>query len=231
MDEITTTLAAELVQKLRQTPATERLLVGIAGSPAAGKSSFAHRLLHNIRTIDASAPAILIGLDGWHLTRASLDLFPDPELAHQRRGIHWTFDAPAYVAFIEQLRQPLLSTITAPTFSHALKDPTFDAISVDPHHRLILVEGLYTFLSIDPWSEASKLFDERWFLRVDEAEACRRLVLRHVETGICVDAEEAKRRAEGNDLPNGRFIVENMLEPTRYIDSVQDSVMAHELAS
>ncbi|KAJ7915527.1 P-loop containing nucleoside triphosphate hydrolase protein [Mycena leptocephala] len=250
MDLIALELAAILVDKLRQTPPESRFIVGIAGSPAAGKSSFSHRLLRNINDIlegdiGTSSPntepirrdsAILIGLDGWHLTRAALSLLPDAKLAHERRGIHWTFDGKGYVDFVKALRLPLsspasleLKAITAPAFSHALKDPTPDAISVSPHHRLVLIEGLYTFLSIPPWVEASALLDERWFLRVDEAEAGRRLVKRHVETGICPNEDEARLRAEGNDLPNGRFITENMMQPTKFIDSIEDSAIAHEL--
>ncbi|KAJ7722284.1 P-loop containing nucleoside triphosphate hydrolase protein [Mycena maculata] len=246
MDPIASELATVLVDKLQETPPESRLIVGISGSPAAGKSSFCHRLLKNINALlheESSATAvpitrdaaILVGLDGWHLTRAELSLFPDPKLAHERRGIHWTFDGKGYAAFVQALRHPLsasstdLIVITAPAFSHALKDPTPDAISVHPHHRLVIIEGLYTFLNIPPWAEASELLDERWFLRVDEAEACRRLTKRHVETGICADEEGARSRAVGNDLPNGRFIVENMMQPTKFIDSIEDSVMAHEL--
>ncbi|KAJ7243371.1 P-loop containing nucleoside triphosphate hydrolase protein [Mycena haematopus] len=247
MDQTAMELAADLVNKLRQTPMESRLIVGLAGSPAAGKSSFCHRLLRNIKVAlktgnDASATvetdtAILVGLDGWHLTRAELSAFPDAKLAHERRGIHWTFDGKGYVEFVKALRLPLpspatpseIKPITAPAFSHALKDPTPDAISVYPHHRLVLIEGLYTFLSIEPWSEASVLLDERWFLHVDETEACRRLVKRHVETGICLNQEEARLRAQGNDLPNGRFVVENMLQPTRFIESVEDAGFANEL--
>ncbi|KAJ7090346.1 P-loop containing nucleoside triphosphate hydrolase protein [Mycena belliarum] len=249
MDLIAQELASDLVDKLWQTPLDSRLIVGIAGSPAAGKSSFCQRLLRNINSIlenDSSArhSAILVGLDGWHLTRAELSLFPDPELAHERRGIHWTFDGKGYVAFIHALRLPVspssfktssvddhVQVITAPAFSHALKDPTPDAVSIHPYNRLVLIEGLYTFLSIPPWSEAAVLLDERWFLRVDEAEACRRLVLRHVETGICPDEETARLRAEGNDLPNARFVVENMMQPTRFIESVNDPEIARELDS
>ncbi|KAJ7460946.1 P-loop containing nucleoside triphosphate hydrolase protein [Mycena galericulata] len=251
MDLIAIELATILVNKLNETPPESRLIVGIAGSPAAGKSSFCHRILRNINALlqqdsEASAPtaitrdcAILVGLDGWHLTRAELSLFPNPKLAHERRGIHWTFDGRGYVSFVQALRLPLSpstttpsgTAITAPAFSHALKDPTPDAIYVHPHHRIVLIEGLYTFLAVEPWAEAATLLDERWFLRVDEGEACRRLTKRHVETGICVDENEARLRAEGNDLPNGRFVIQNMMEPTRLIDSVEDAAMARELDS
>ncbi|KAJ6584284.1 P-loop containing nucleoside triphosphate hydrolase protein [Mycena sp. CBHHK59/15] len=229
MDQITLKLAAGL------TPRESRLIIGIAGSPAAGKSSFCHRLLNHINTLLRASDAS----PGLGDSAILLSLFPDPELAHERRGIHWTFDGKGYVAFVQSLRLPLSSrtthsdikVITAPAFSHALKDPTPDAVSIHPHHRLVLIEGLYTFLSILPWSEASALLDERWFMRVDESEACRRLVKRHVETGICSTEEEARLRAEGNDLPNGRFVTENMMQPTRFIDSIDDSVLARELDS
>jgi pantothenate kinase len=71
-----------------------------------------------------------------------------------------------------------------PSFDHALKDPTPDAVSIFPQHRIIVIEGLYTHLSIDPWCEAAALLDERWFLEVAVEEAERRLVKRHVASGI-----------------------------------------------
>ncbi len=155
----------------------------------------------------ASTPeAILVGLDGWHYTRAQLDVMPDPKLAHDRRGAHWTIDGEGYVAFVRSLREVFLSTpeqvITAPSFDHALKDPTPDAVSVYSHHRIIIIEGLYTFLSIDPWKEAGLLLDERWLVQTTIDEAKRRIVKRHVLTGVTKDTEEAKWRAEENDRPS-----------------------------
>jgi pantothenate kinase len=177
--------------------------------------SFAELLIENINTLLRSwsdsqdtvqgAGAILVGLDGWHLTRAQLDIFPDPKLAHDRRGIHWTFDGPAYVSFVRTLRKdltPTSSIITAPSFDHALKDPAPHAISIHPHHRIVLIEGLYTFLSIDPWNEAGLLLDERWFIRVDIEEAQRRLVKRHVVSGVAKNLEEAIWRSKENDMPS-----------------------------
>ncbi|KAK0197905.1 P-loop containing nucleoside triphosphate hydrolase protein [Armillaria mellea] len=194
-----TTLAQHLVDKLQQTPTNVRLLIGVCGIPASGKSQ---------------SRAVLVGLDGWHLTRAQLDQFPDPKLAHSRRGIHWTFDGPAYLAFVKSLRTPLDASpvITAPSFDHAVKDPTPNAVTIRPHHRIVIIEGLH-----------GRLLDERCYLRLDIEEARQRLVKRHVLTGITQTLDDAHVRAEQNDIPNGTFIIENMLEPTRIIDSVEDS--------
>jgi pantothenate kinase len=83
-----------------------------------------NKILADYALLD-SCWAILVGQDGWHLTRSQLDAFPDPKLAHDRRGIHWTFDGMAYLEYIKQLRTDSSGdnavVITAPTFDHAVK--------------------------------------------------------------------------------------------------------------
>lgn len=208
-------------------PRPRRLLLGISGIPASGKTTIAQILTERVNHIlnqahspaqlskstttsqdiqaDVERPqAILIGLDGWHLTRAQLDVFPDPQTAHDRRGSHWTFDGASYVSFVRALRDTTIGTsvITAPSFDHALKDPTPDAVSIYPYHRIVIIEGLYVFLAIKPWSEAGLLLDERWFIQVDPAEARRRLVKRHILTGVAKDLKEAEWKADENDGPS-----------------------------
>ncbi|KAI5122689.1 hypothetical protein M0805_009742 [Coniferiporia weirii] len=231
MDELARGLSGYLVDRLKETPASSRLLVGVSGIPASGKSSLAELVItHCNELLDQTgsvlSPAILVSLDGWHLTRAQLDTFPDPKLAHDRRGAHWTFDGAGYVTFITTLRAPLngesTKVIKAPTFDHAKKDPEPDAVAILPHHRLVLIEGLYTFLSIEPWRAAGEMLDERWLIDISIEEASKRLVKRHVITGVAKDVEEAVWRSEQNDMPNGRFIIDNILEPTRRIPSLDD---------
>lgn len=149
--------------------------------------------------------AVLVGLDGWHYSRAELDAMPDPQLAHDRRGAHWTFDGASYVKFIRALREDITASspiLAAPGFDHADKDPIPGAISVCPHHRIVVIEGLYTFLSIDPWTEAGRLLDERWFIQLEAIKARERLVQRHVMTGVAKDMEKAVSRANENDGPS-----------------------------
>jgi len=222
-------------------------LIGIAGIPASGNSTLAallvsktNQLLDELRCQSRSEPtsilpsnssAILVGLDGWHLTRAQLDAMPDPKLAHDRRGSHWTFDAHGYVSFIRRLREPVLpgttdSPITAPSFDHAVKDPCPHALTILSEHRIVVIEGLYTFLSLPLWVDAGKLLDERWLIVIDPTVASNRLVKRHVTSGITKDMKEAQRRAVENDTPNGVFLLSNSLEPTRTIQSVEDSEYA-----
>ena len=43
--------------------------------------------------------AILVGLDGWHLFRAPLDVFPERQITHDRRGSHRTLDGAGCISF------------------------------------------------------------------------------------------------------------------------------------
>ncbi|KAI0825262.1 P-loop containing nucleoside triphosphate hydrolase protein [Trametes gibbosa] len=257
MDTIADELSQYLWDRLKIIPPDGRLVVGIAGVPASGKSTLAQLVVQRVNSaVQISAAnassaatcggtsdeplAVYIGLDGWHLTRAQLDVFPDPKLAHDRRGAHWTFDGEGYVKFVRALRGPITTGLAhaidgaseangqivyAPSFSHEKKDPVCDAIAVRPCHRLVIVEGLYTFLAIPPWSSAATLLDERWYIEIGEDEAERRLVARHVRTGVAKNMEEAVWRSRENDAPNGRFLVENMMKPTRIILSIEDPLL------
>ena len=206
-------------------PSNSRLLVGIAGIPASGKSTLAvlitgktnqllamdevHRQSVVIPTPSSTyfkeSRAVLVGLDGWHLTRAQLDALPDPKLAHDRRGSHWTFDGHGYLSFVRSLRKPVspgTPAITAPAFDHVAKDPTPQAVTVLPEHRVVIIEGLYTFLSLSPWAEAGQLLDERWLIQLDPTTASSRIVKRHIVSGVAKDLEEAFWRSAENDTPS-----------------------------
>lgn len=243
MDQQAVQLGDHILHRLRATPSTERILIGLAGVPASGKSTLAQFIVDHINKTtrreqtggDDRDIAVLIGLDGWHLSRAQLDAMPDPKLARDRRGAHWTFDGEAYVDFVRALRKPHIDpasaievsdVVYAPSFDHAVKDPMPRAVAVHPHHRVVLIEGLYGFLGVPPWREAAEMLDERWWLEVSEEEAERRLVARHVRSGVAKDLDEAIWRSRENDAPNGRFIKKNLMEPTRTIQSVEDPVHA-----
>ena len=150
---------------------------------------------------------------------------PDPGKAHARRGAEWTFDAPAFVSLVRTLRQPLAPesvTLHAPSFDHAIKDPVHDDIPIPPTARVVMFEGNYLSLSKGHWKEAAELMDELWFVQVEFDVARKRLVKRHVKAGIAATEEEAAKRADENDLVNGREILDAMLEVQEIVVSRED---------
>ena len=68
--------------------------------------------------------------------------------------------------------------------------------------------------------------DDLWFVEVPEEVARTRLVERHVRTGVARDREEAGRRADENDLVNGREIVASRVLVDEVVRSVEDGAWA-----
>ena len=170
--------------------------------------------------------AAFIPMDGYHLTRAQLSAMPDPDAAHARRGAAFTFDGNAFLKLIKSLREPLTpesKTLYAPSFDHAVKDPVDNDIPIAKTTRVLIFEGNYIALDEEPWREASGLMDEIWFVDVDEGRAKERLVERHVKAGIAKDTDDAAKRAEDNDLPNGREIVQKRIQCHEVIKSREDA--------
>jgi len=164
-------------------------------------------------------------MDGYHLSRAQLSALQDPSTAHARRGAAFTFDAPSFLRLVKTLREPLLpetKTLYAPSFDHAVKDPVHDDIPIHPTSRVVIFEGNYLSLNKGEWKEAAGLMDELWFVEVGFETARKRLVRRHVQAGIAGSEEEAGRRADENDLVNGREIVEGRLGVQEVVVSRDD---------
>lgn len=169
--------------------------------------------------------ASFIPMDGYHLTRAQLSAMADPTNAHARRGAAFTFDGQAYHELIKKLREPILpesGTLYAPSFDHAVKDPVENDIAIGKGTRVLIFEGNYVALDQEPWKDAAALMDEIWFVEVNMATARKRLVSRHVKAGIAKDEEEAGRRADENDLVNGKEIMDHRVQVHEVIQSIDD---------
>ena len=169
--------------------------------------------------------ATFVPMDGYHLTRAQLSAMPDPSNAHARRGAAFTFDGSAFLTLVQKLREPLTPealTLHAPSFDHKIKDPVENDIPIHPTMRIIVFEGNYLSLNKTPWKEAAELMDDLWFVEVNEDVAKRRLVERHVRTGVAENEEMAIKRVEESDLLNGKEIVEDRLEVGEIVVSRED---------
>lgn len=178
-----------------------------------------------------AAIATFLPMDGYHLTREQLSAMPDPTTALARRGAAFTFDAPAFLALVKKLREPLLpetGTLYAPSFDHAKKDPVMDDIAIKKESKIVVMEGNYLSLGTGAaeWKEAAELMDELWFVDVKEEVARERLIARHVATGVASNAADAAKRADENDLVNGREIIQGRLEVHEVVCSKEDQEWA-----
>ncbi|KAJ5095295.1 hypothetical protein N7532_007586 [Penicillium argentinense] len=208
-----------------------RLMIAVSGIPGSGKTALANMMTQRINEIYLSENphgtpvATALPMDGYHYTRAQLSAMPDPTRAFSRRGAAFTFDGEKFLQLVQGLREPLTSEakkIYAPSFDHAVKDPVDDDIVIPASCRVIFFEGNYLSLNKEPWNKAAALMDELWFVDVDFQVARKRLVRRHVKAGIAKDEVEAEKRADENDLVNGKEILDFRMPVQEIVSSIYD---------
>jgi pantothenate kinase len=176
-----------------------RAILGIAGSPGAGKSTLAEQL---VAAIDQRRPgwATYVPMDGFHLA--------DVQLARlgllERKGAPETFDTGGYAALLERIRADDEAVVYAPGFERGLEQPIAAAIAVASASRLIVTEGNYLLLPSGEWPRVRATLDEVWFCDLDDDERRVRLIARHVEFGKSPDASRAW--VERSDEANARLV-------------------------
>jgi pantothenate kinase len=160
------------------------VLLGVTGSPGAGKTTLVQALAAALR--DAPPAGLTPGawvahvpMDGFHLADSELHRLG----RHRRKGAPDTFDAHGYLALLHRLRADEPSTVYAPAFERDLEQPLAGAIPVAPAARLVLTEGNYLLLDADPWPAVAGALDEVWFCAPDDEIRLARLVARHVAFG------------------------------------------------
>ncbi|MFF4487995.1 nucleoside/nucleotide kinase family protein [Streptomyces sp. NPDC001544] len=176
-----------------------RALLGIAGSPGAGKSTLAE---HLVRALNGTGEPWVahVPMDGFHLADAELDRLG----RRDRKGAPDTFDAAGYAALLGRLREERDEVVYAPGFERVLEQPLAGAIAVAPTARLVVTEGNYLLLGTGPWARVRPRLDEVWFCALDEPERVRRLVARHEEFGK--DHDSAVAWVLGSDQRNADLV-------------------------
>jgi pantothenate kinase len=169
-----------------------RAVLGITGSPGAGKTTLAE---HLVRELNKDGPPWVahVPMDGFHLADVELDRLG----RRDRKGAPDTFDAAGYAALLRRLHEER-------GFERVLEQPIAGAIPVPPSARLVVTEGNYLLLGTGAWPRVRAHLDEVWFCEIDEQERIRRLVARHEEFGK--DHDAAVAWALGTDQRNADVI-------------------------
>lgn len=191
------------------TPGNRKVL-GIAGAPAAGKSTLAAALVGAL----GPSVAVAVPMDGFHLSDQTLAAMGRLEA----KGAPDTFDAGGYAALLERLRTAS-TVVHAPRFDRHLEESIGSAVPVDPGVPLVVTEGNYLLLDagaaeavglhldedlLAAWAAARAAIDAVWFVDLDDAVRLDRLTDRHVEHGR--DAGAARARATGVDQLNADLV-------------------------
>ena len=199
----------ELIARARELIARPgRVLLGVAGAPASGKSTLAEGLVAAL-----GDDAMLVPMDGFHLDDAVLRRHGSWE----RKGAIDTFDDAGFADLLHRLRAAE-GTVYAPRFDRGLEASIGGAIEVGPEVPLVVTEGNYLLAESGAWPRARAALDEVWFLRIDPVLRRERLIARHMRFGR--GPEEARARADGTDETNARLIEATAARADRIVDGV-----------
>ena len=180
--------------------AARRFLVAIAGPPGAGKSTLADNLAGVLHQRGQSAE--VLPMDGFHMDNAVL--VEKGLLA--RKGVPESFDVRAFLDIVRAVRAAE-EEVLVPVFDRSREIAIASARIVAPDHRFIIVEGNYLLLNRDPWSRLEGMFDFSVLLAPPIEVLEERLWARW--RGYRLSEEDAHAKIYGNDLPNGRLVLEN----------------------
>jgi pantothenate kinase len=156
-----------------------RAVLGIAGSPGAGKSTLVTLLLELIGDRHGPGWVAHVPMDGFHLADRQLRRLG----LLDRKGAPETFDAAGYASLLERLHKETSAEVFAPGFDRDLEQPLAAALVVPPTARLVVTEGNYLLLDRPEWARARRSMDRVWFVTADEDTRVDRLTARHVEFG------------------------------------------------
>jgi pantothenate kinase len=158
-----------------------RIMIGIAGPPAAGKSTLAASLATALRREFGPDAALSVPMDGFHLANAELARLG----LTGRKGAPETFDAAGFVALLYRLRAAdPAETVYAPEYSRLLHESIGASIAVPASVRTVLVEGNYLLLPRPPWTVAASLLDSVLYIDAPAPTRVNALLRRQRSRGL-----------------------------------------------
>lgn len=216
---MTVTFAGLVARARALVPDGGRAILGIAGAPAAGKTTLAEELVAALAAAGPAGWVAHVPMDGFHLADVELDRLG----RRDRKGAPDTFDPLGYAALLRRLREDTDDMIYAPGFERVIEQPVAGAIGVPRAARLIISEGNYLLLSSGGWQRVRPLFDEVWYADLEQGSRLRRLIDRHVRFGK--DERAAVAWATGTDERNAAVIaatrdLADLLVPAALIESI-----------
>jgi pantothenate kinase len=187
---------------------SNRFIVGIAGGPGSGKSTFAVKLKELINSKEKSDLAQIFPMDGFH--RKNIELERSSLLSV--KGAPQTFDVEGYLSMLNRIK--LGENLKAPIYSREIHDVIDNALSIEPYHKIIITEGNYLFYDVEGWCEIKDIIDLKIYIESKKDVCEKRLLERHMrggKTGI-----EALEKIKKVDMKNFDLIAQTM----KYADEI-----------
>jgi pantothenate kinase len=176
----------------------DRVILGIAGAPGAGKTTLALAVMAALR--DRGVPVAWLPMDGFHLGDASLAALG----LRARKGAIETFDGWGYLATLRRVLAEPSHPVYLPGFERTLEQPIAADRVIPPGPALIVTEGNYLLDADEPWNLVRGLAAEIWYAEVPDHVRRARLIERHVQFGK--SRTDAEAWVTAVDEPNARRV-------------------------
>jgi pantothenate kinase len=184
-----------------------RIIIGVAGPPASGKSTLAKLVVQYLNNeADSVGPiATILPMDGYHLDNWLLE----SRGLLARKGAPETYDAHGFCDVVKRLSTADIESFH-PKFDRQMDLAIANSIAIHPHTPVIVVEGNYLLLKTEPWASLREVFTAT-VLVCPPIDALRdRLQQRWTEYGL--DPEAATLRATMNDMVNVGLVIRDSYE-------------------
>jgi pantothenate kinase len=181
-----------------------RSITAIAGPPGAGKSTIAEALVERLNAAEPGSAAVF-PMDGYHFD----DMVLVPRGLRPRKGAPETFDVSGFSHMLGRLKLNGEREIAVPVFDRTIEIARAGGRMIPQTVRHIVVEGNYILLSSGDWADLHRHYDTTVLIDVAETELRRRLTERWKD----LPPDERAFKLDGNDLPNGRLVVSDSMEP------------------
>ncbi|WP_333767648.1 nucleoside/nucleotide kinase family protein [Streptomyces sp. IBSBF 2435] len=188
-----------------------RALLGLAGAPAAGKSTLARRLVTGVNDRLGADTAAYVPMDGFHLANAQLDRLH----LRDRKGAPETFDVDGYVVLLRRLRAERSNPVYAPDFDRRIDEPVAAGLVIPASAALVVTEGNYLADDGPGWAGVRDLLDELWYVETPRRLRERRLLRRHVRGGR--SEREAREFIASSERLNARRVELTRAHCTRVV--------------
>ncbi|MUZ74572.1 nucleoside/nucleotide kinase family protein [Agrobacterium vitis] len=176
-----------------------RFMIAIAGPPGAGKSTLSDALREAL--IARGETAEILPMDGFHMDNGILE----QRGLLKRKGAPETFDVRGFLDIVTAVKAGD-EEVLVPVFDRDRELAIASARPIAPETRFILVEGNYLLLDRAPWTRLQSCFDLTVFVGPPLEVLEQRLRDRWVHYGL--DEAAIAWKLNGNDLPNGRLVIE-----------------------
>ncbi len=184
---------------------SRRFVLGIAGPPGAGKSTFAVALRDAVNARAGDGSAEVAPMDGFHFTNAELRVSG----ALARKGEPDTFDVAGYLDRLRALRETIPGQrVSWPIYDRSRHEPVPDGVMFD-RQRLVVTEGNYLLLDdygAAGWSAVRECLDAAWYLDAPVEQLRERLLQRHIRGGK--SETFAREKVARSDLMNVELVAE-----------------------